>query len=375
MQRGIVRTASSFQSRVRAAINRGLAVKAPAAPLPSAPKRSPETIIDDVRKQLRSRKSADELKRSVNVSGDELADAITALRDRGVAVRSHEDHFEISAGVQPAYADGDFIEIISRPDNTFVFGVAGDKHIGSKYHRDDVLADLYARFDRAGVDAIFDTGNWIEGDARFNRHDLIAHGLDPQLKLMAETHPRSKAPTYAVWGDDHEGWYAQREGIDVGRYAEGVMRTAGHDWTDIGFMESHVRLVNANTGKSNLVAIMHPGGGSAYALSYRPQKIIESMEGGEKPAAIFMGHYHKLEALNVRNIWSLQSGCCQDQTPFMRKKSIEAHVGGAIVRMEQDPETGALIGFAPEMIRYFNRGYHNGRWSHHGPVNRPQRAA
>jgi hypothetical protein len=180
-------------------------------------------------------------------------------------------------------------------------------------------------------------------------------------------------PAFAIWGEDHEGWYARREGIDVGRYAEGIMREYGHDWTDLGFMEAHVDLVNARTGKRSSLVIMHPGGGSAYATSYRPQKIVEALDGGEKPAAIFMGHYHKLEALNVRNVWTLQTGTTQDQTPFMRKKPIDAHVGGAIVTLEQDPETGAIIGFTPAMYRYFNKGYYNNRWSKHGPVNMPPR--
>lgn len=279
----------------------------------------------------------------------------------------------------PAFVGGDFLVLESRPDNTFLFGVAGDRHHGSKYHRDDVLTDLYQRFEQAGVDAVFDTGNWIDGEARFNRHDLVRVGLTPQLHLMAEQTPRivrpdlGPVPTYAVWGDDHEGWYAQREGIDVGRYAEQVMQDAGHYWYNLGYMEAHVILRNANTGRDTLMAVMHPGGGSAYALSYRPQKIVESLEGGEKPAVIIMGHYHKLEALNARNVWVLQSGTCQDQTPFLRKKSIEAHVGGAILGLEQDPESGAIVGFAPDMKRYFNRGFYNGRWSRFGPINRTQR--
>lgn len=156
IQRGIVRTAGAFQTRYRTARDRGLCIL-PSTPAktPAAPQRAPTAIAEDVRKQLRSPKTADELKRAVNASGDELADAIEALRDRGVAVRVNDDRFEISAGVQPAYAEGGFIEIISRPDNTFVFGAAGDKHIGSKYHREDVLADLYRRFEAAEVDAIF----------------------------------------------------------------------------------------------------------------------------------------------------------------------------------------------------------------------------
>lgn len=273
----------------------------------------------------------------------------------------------------PGFLSGRMRVLESRPDNTYLFGVAGDRHHGSKYHRHDVLVDLHERFQRAGVDVVLDTGNWIDGEARFNRYDLEVHGLTAQIQAMAEQTPEIGVPTLAVWGDDHEGWYAKREGLDVGDYAEQLMRRAGHDWINLGYMEAHLLLRNSNSGRETLLAVMHPGGGSSYALSYRPQKIVESLEGGEKPAAIVMGHYHKLEALNVRNVWVLQAGTCQDQTPFMRKKSIEAHVGGAILGIEQDPETGALIGFTPQMIRYFTRGFYGRRWSLTTSVIRPER--
>ena len=229
----------------------------------------------------------------------------------------------------PGWIEGAAVTITSRPDNTFCFLAAGDLHAGSKYCRWDVREDLYRRAEMRGAQAAFDTGNWIDGEARFNKYDLEVSGMHAQLKNLARRHPKTKLPIYAVTGDDHEGWYAQREGVDIGGYAEMVMREAGHSWTDLGYMESHIKLVNANTGKSSILAVIHPGGGSAYALSYRPQKIIESLEGGEKPAVIFMGHYHKLEAGNARNVWYVQTGTQSDQTPFMRKKSLEAHVGGA----------------------------------------------
>jgi predicted phosphodiesterase len=273
----------------------------------------------------------------------------------------------------PAYVTGEHLVVESRKDNTYLFGVAGDRHHGSKYHRNDVLQDLHERFKEAGVDLILDTGNWIDGEARFNRHDLVRVGMTPQLTLMAEETPRIGVPTYAIWGDDHEGWYAAREGINIGEYAESVMRKAGHKWHNLGYMEAYVVLRNTNSGVETLLSVMHPGGGSAYALSYRPQKIVESLEGGEKPSVIVMGHYHKMEALNVRNVWVLQSGTCQDQTPFLRKKSIAAHIGGVILGMEQDPKSGAIVGFSPAMKRYFNLGFYNERWSRHGAVLRPRR--
>jgi hypothetical protein len=105
------------------------------------------------------------------------------------------------------------------------------------------------------------------------------------------------------------------------------------------------------------------------------QKIIESLEGGEKPAVGLYGHFHKLMAANIRNVWVLQTGCQQDQTPFMRKKRLEAHVGGALVKLRQDPRTGAIISCAPELIRYFTREYYTGtgRWSRHTNVRRLKR--
>lgn len=246
----------------------------------------------------------------------------------------------------------------STKDNKFIFGAMGDLHAASKYTRWEVRKDLMQRAENAGATCIFDTGNWIDGEKHFNRYDLEVVGLDQQLKLLAKNYPKVNIPTYAVTGDDHEGWYAQSEGIDVGRYCQSVMRDAGHQWFDLGYMEADIVLQNANSGIVSILRIAHPGAGSAYATSYRPQKIIESYEGGEKPAVVLFGHYHKLDCNNIRNVWSVQTGTSQDQTPFMRKKSIEAHVGGAIIEMEQDPKSGAIIGFKPDLRRYFNKAYY-----------------
>lgn len=265
-------------------------------------------------------------------------------------------------------------ELKSDKDNRFKFAAFGDLHAASKYSRNDVREDLTRRAEAFGAECIFDTGNWIDGEMRFNKYDIEASGIDAQCRLLAKNYPKTIIPTYAVTGADHEGWYVKSEGIDVGRYCESVMREAGHPWTNLGYMEADIKLVNANTGKTCILRVMHPGGGSSYALSYRPQKIIESFEGGEKPAILLMGHYHKIDFGLVRNVWYIQTGCAQDQTPFMRQKALEAHVGGFLVECEQDPETGAIIEFTPHARRYFNRNYYfaegraNNRWNGHGPV-------
>jgi hypothetical protein len=235
------------------------------------------------------------------------------------------------------------------------------------------------RAEAFGAQAILDTGNWIDGERDFNRYDLEAVGMDNQLNMLAARYPKTTVPTYAITGADHEGWYVKSEGIDIGRHCERTMREAGHLWTNLGYMEADIVLKNANSGATNILRVMHPGGGSSYALSYRPQKILESMEGGEKPAVLLLGHYHKIDFGLVRNVWYVQTGTSQEQTPFMRQKSLEAHVGGFLIEMEQDPETGAIVAFTPIARRYFNRAYYfkaglgNDRWSGHGPIKQVPR--
>ena len=265
----------------------------------------------------------------------------------------------------------------SRPDGTYLFGFSGDQHLCSKYSRLDVLNDLYDHFEREGVDRVFNTGNWIDGEARFNRHELLVHGMDNQLSYMAEEFPhRDGIVTYAVAGDDHEGWFAQREGVDIGERAAQTMRDMGRtDWVNLGYMECFVTLKHSVTGKSTKLLVSHPGGGSAYALSYTIQKIIESLDGGEKPAAGLWGHYHKMMFANIRNVYCIQTGTTQDQTSFMRKKRIDAHIGGGICKLTQDPETGAITRCSVEFFRYFNKGYYNHRWNHAGDVVLPDRVA
>lgn len=304
----------------------------------------------------------------------QVLDALDELGKMGVRVHRISDRYDIPKQVPAAYLSQHKLELVTDSNGQHLVGVLGDNHCGSKYERRDVLADLYDWYEAQGVTTVLHAGNWIDGDAPFNRHDLLAHGLEAQCTMLAETYPQRKGiTTYAVWGDDHEGWYAQKEGIDVGGYCEGIFRRMGReDWVNVGFMEAYVPLIHAPTKKQSMLSLVHPGGGSAYAISYSVQKIIESLEGGEKPAVGIYGHYHKMMSVSIRNVWAIQSGCCQDQTPFMRKKRLEAHVGGMTLRLHQD-ESGAIAGCDAMQRRYFARNFYDARWNRSGPVNLVER--
>lgn len=399
----------TFVSRVRAAIERGLLDRSernslpPDTPMPHIPGLAPQVRraprawgtaeagpaddapteqdpaamvdTDQLRRLLAQRCTLDDIARRFDCTRGLALDAVEALREAGYSVHHHGGAYWLDTRPQTAIEAGRVHEYRSRPDGSYIFGFTSDNHIGSKYSRLDVLARLFERFAEVGVDRVFNAGNWIDGEASFNRHDLEVHGMDAQCAELARVWPQVGLTTYAVTGDDHEGWYAQREGVDIGRYAQQCFAAAGRsDWVDLGHIEADIRLVHAATGAATRLRVAHPGGGSAYATSYAPQKYIESLDGGDKPAVVLLGHWHKIELLNIRNVWVIQTGCTQDQTPFGRKRRLDFHVGGGLCRLQQDPTTGAITSCTVEFLRYFNREYYGtGRWSHHGPVKMPER--
>ena len=238
-------------------------------------------------------------------------------------------------------------------------GIISDTHLASRYARLDVLEAAYDRFAEERITDVYHAGNMVDGECRFNRYDLLAHGITDQALYCLDHYPqRSGITTHYITGECHEGWWMKREGIDFGRYLALEASARGRkDLHYLGFLEADVKLVGPN-GKSSYMRVFHPGGGSAYAISYKPQKIVESLQGGEKPAVLIVGHYHKQAgAMLIRNVYTILAGCAMDQNAFMRKQQIEAHVGYAVLEMQQDAK-GAVRRVRIEETSMYDRGYH-----------------
>jgi len=82
--------------------------------------------------------------------------------------------------------------------------------------------------------------------------------------------------------------------------------------------------------------MLHPDGGSSYAISYKSQKIIESLEGGHKPNVLLIGHFHKSEYIFYRNIHCIQAGTLEGQTKFMKGNHLSAHKGFWLLDIESN---------------------------------------
>jgi hypothetical protein len=247
----------------------------------------------------------------------------------GPRIKHLEHDLEVERAKVAMLADvQNVVHVEESKDNYIRFGLTGDRHTGSLCHHAGAVTGLYEHFQREGIDQVFDTGDILDGHKMYKGHEfeLLDHGLDAQLERVRGS--KVTLNTRFITGN-HDGSFKSAAGIPVGKLIE-LMNPGVYQF--LGEEQARHRWETPN-GPFELM-LLHPGGGTAYAISYKPQKIVESLEGGTKPDMLAIGHFHKAEHIpSYRNVAVIQTGTLQRQTPFMARNGLAAHVGGWIVEV------------------------------------------
>lgn len=220
------------------------------------------------------------------------------------------------------------VVIEKRKDCKIKFALTGDRHIGSLYHHAQALKAFYDYAGEQGVSAVYDAGDILAGHKVYKgqEFELRDLGFEKQLERLEKDAPRS-IKTFFITGN-HDASFKNLAGISVGKSIE----SAVPDYHFIGEEQARKEWHTPNGAFS--LELIHPGGGSAYALSYKPQKIVESLEGGTKPDMLAIGHFHKADMIpSYRNVCAVQVGTFENQTPFMARGGLAAHVGAWIMEV------------------------------------------
>jgi len=265
--------------------------------------------------------------------GSRIAELEAALKEQ--ARKRHPIHLELPS-----------------KDNTLTFGAVADTHLGSRFEALDQLHAIYERFEGEGVTEVLHAGDIIDGHDVYKgqRYEIHAQGWEEQRKWTVDNYPSAKGITTNFIVGNHDQSFKKAANIDVGHSLmkdRPDMNYLGADYANVVFKTENKRKFT--------VGLMHPGGGSAYALSYKPQKIVEQLEGGTKPNLLIIGHFHKAEFMpSYRNVAVLQAGCLQWQTPFMVTKGLAAHVGAWIVRVCVQDRKMLADDIDARFIRFFS---------------------
>jgi len=145
---------------------------------------------------------------------------------------------------------------------------------------------------------------------------------------------------WEVIDGNHDRWYQKRNNagaIIVEDICEHVPKA---DF--LGQDEGHINVKGVD------ICLFHGEDGSSYAISYRPQKIVEAYTGGEKPQVLLIAHGHKQGYFFYRHVHVLSGGAMCRQSKYMRSHRLANHMGFHIIEMTI--RDGQVCRFKPEWI-------------------------
>lgn len=228
---------------------------------------------------------------------------------------------------------------------TIKFAVVSDTHIGSRYTQLTYLHEFYDLCEKREIKDVYHSGDLTEGLKMRVGHEyeLYTVSADDMRDEVIKNYPcRLGITTHFITGN-HDASIFKQVGYDIGQAiakARPDMHYLGRDCTVVDLTPNCT------------LELRHPWDGMSYALSYKPQKLIEAMESDSKPKILFIGHYHKALYLFYRNVHCLLGGTFQAQTPFERGKNIAVHLGGWLVEAKVDKE-GTIQSFKQEFVPFY----------------------
>jgi predicted phosphodiesterase len=327
----------------------------PAAPVEEAPGLSEEeSRIIQIIKGSKVPVSVSELSRQLDRCSETVIKFIDSLRVKHYEVTLDEDSHSVTI---PETFTSDFKPTeFKYYRKSYKIGCASDTHLCSKYQQLTLLHDAYAIFDREKVDFIVHAGDLVDGVGMYPGHtdEVFKHGADEQSDYAIRHYPRSArgTKTYLI-GGQHDYVYVKRNGYNI-------LKTICKDRKDLiyrGFFSAVFKV------KDIYLSLQHPGGGVAYARSYKLQKILEGMAGEmmeiarsypEKlkllPLIVWFGHWHVKAMLpEYMGMDGISLPCFQAQTTYLKQKGLSPNIGCMILEISLN-ENGGLGSVKPNFI-------------------------
>lgn len=215
------------------------------------------------------------------------------------------------------------------------FGYYSDPHCGEKAFIEPLWHRMIAFFKQEGITNVYCPGDNVEGMSGRPGHiyELAYIGATAQINYAASLFHLAPKINFFITDGNHDQWYKEKNnaGLIVGE----ELAAKCPNVTFLGQWEAVVTLA-----KGVDMLLFHANDGTAYADSYKIQKLIESLESGKKPNIILSGHYHKQIALFRRNVFGFECGTLCGQTRFMRGKKLQAHKGFGVIEFWVAPKGG-----------------------------------
>ena len=204
------------------------------------------------------------------------------------------------------------------------FGFFTDPHMGSIYYREEFMDSFIRRCEEGKADFVVCGGDVTHGmdPSKYNLlYELTHIGYAAQKDYAIQQLKRIPFPIYTIDGN-HDRWY---ESLGAHIVEDICKEIPGAKY--LGRDEGDIEIAGIT------IKTWHGEDGNSYATSYRIQKLIESLTGGEKPNVLLCGHTHKQGYFFERNIHAVTGGALSTQSRWMRSKRLACHSGYHFITM------------------------------------------
>ena len=152
------------------------------------------------------------------------------------------------------------------------------------------------------------------------------HGFDEQAGYVVDMYPKINGITTKYILGSHDETHYKNGQTTINKW----ISSCRNDMIYLGQDTAEIKINGVK------IVLDHPGGGSANALSYKPQKRIEILESGSKPKILLIGHYHKSYSFVYRNVRGVQVPALCDKTQFQQKQGLINYVGAYFLDIYSD---------------------------------------
>lgn len=225
-----------------------------------------------------------------------------------------------------------------------IFGFVADTHICSTKERLEDLDTAYKIFQQEGIKKVYHAGDMVAGTKvyRGQENELKVWGMDNQAEYVARNYPNPDGmKTFFITGN-HDLSFLREAGADIGV----LIGKKRKDLIYLDQIEADVKL-----SRKVIMRLWHGMGAGAYALSYKGQRLIASLESGQKPNIVLAGHYHQPFYMDYRNVHYLQGGAFESQTLWLKRAGISPSCSAWLV--ECHIGENSVNRFKLELLKFF----------------------
>jgi predicted phosphodiesterase len=319
--------------------------------VPEAPETDEQVLVERARELMARTKKAvsiEFLADALDVAPKRAREAVDTLRRDGFRVID-DDSAPGAVRLEKLPPATPTVTRLALQGDEVTIGIVSDTHLGSREEALPELIAVYEEFEARDIDTVLHAGDLTAGIGIYRGQQ--ANGLAPgmttyneQVDYACAVYPRIEGiTTYMIAGNhDIEG--------EAGRVGFDPVKAVSHRRPDIIYCGAyHGSLELPNGAHATMV---HGRGGGGYAISYKPQRYVESLPPGRKPALLIFGHWHVSGFFRHRQVTCLLAGCFEWQTDLLVRLGLQPDVGAWIVTLRLGDD-GSVVGIKPEWLGFY----------------------